>query len=52
MVAIRLILLFLPYLLIPLFLVYIAKKRRLFPIGFTYLLASFLVFLYPFFYFG
>lgn len=48
MVAVRLILLFLPYLLIPLFLVYLAKKRPLFPIGFTYLLASFLVFLYPF----
>ena len=48
MVAVRLILLFLPYFLIPLFLVYLAKRRALFHIGFTYLLAPFLVFLYPF----
>lgn len=48
MIAVRLILLFLPYLLIPLFLVYLAKKQTLFHIGFTYLLTSLIVFLYPF----
>lgn len=48
MVVVRLILLFLPYSLIPLFLVYLAKRRGLFPIGFTYLITSFLIFLYPF----
>lgn len=41
MVVVRFILLFLPYLLIPLFLVYLAKRRALFPIGFTYLITFF-----------
>lgn len=48
MEVVRLIFLFLPYLLIPLFLVYLAKRRALFHVSFTYLLTSLLVFLYPF----
>jgi len=48
MEVVRLIFLFLPHLLIPLFLVYLTKRRALFHVSFTYLLTSLLVFLYPF----